>query len=112
MADPYRPGMTSTLDPNSSSSSTTWAWRLVKISAVAPAGVSANAESSSSRGRRKRDMREPLTIQVRYNGGPESSWVIWARGMCRRFPGHMRLDDVFQDLSAPRLGLGRPSSER
>lgn len=105
MVDPYPRGMTDTLDPNTSSPSTTWAWKLIKIKPSHPEGRRARSASTYAPNRR-RDVSKPLDIKVRYNGGPESSWVIWTRGGCRRFPGHMRIDDVFTLLSEPRLGLG------
>lgn len=46
-----------------------------------------------------RNPREPLTIQVKYRGGPECWWEISARGATIRRPGSLALHDVLRELS-------------
>jgi hypothetical protein len=81
-------------ESNSSSISTTWAWKKVKMRGLPhPEGTAAPQGRPFSRfGRRSR--RERTWIQVQYRGGPESSWLICRGTSCRRFPGHLCLEDV------------------
>lgn len=79
--------------------STKWEYRKVKLSSgTAPAGDSASA-TSTSRSARRRDSHKPMTIEIRYRGGPEASWLIAYRGVVRRFAGHQALHDVLSYLS-------------
>lgn len=79
--------------------STDWEWKKVKINR-APAGDSPVADGTAPpRARRKRDAHKPLTIRVRFRGGPTASWLIEYRGLTRRFEGHLALHDVMSYLS-------------
>lgn len=85
-------------ESNVSSGSTTWEWRKVRVrSGAAPAGDSANAVSTS-RFRVPRSRRKPIWIEVKYHGGPESSWVFSYRGLTTRFPGWMALEDALSQV--------------
>lgn len=93
--------MTDSAQPYTRSPSTKWEWKLCRVQAgPAPAGDSA-PQGHRSAVRRGRDAHLPLTIQVRYRGGPEASWLITYRGLVRRFPGHLSLHDALATLSAP-----------
>lgn len=86
-------------DQNTRSPSTRWEWKLVRVKAApAPAGDSAPG-AHRSKGLRERDAHIPMTIEVRYRGGPEASWLIGYRGRTKRFPGHLHLHDVLWTLS-------------
>lgn len=74
--------------------STTWQWKRVKMRRPA-GGPSSTPPKASSRLSRWRP-RSPLTITVRYHGGPEAWWCIKARGCEFRFPGHTALHDVMR----------------
>jgi hypothetical protein len=74
---------------------TQWHPETDKISAAPAQGTSTAPEGVRPGGKRKwsRDRYEPLNIEVRYRGGPEASWLITARGVSWRFPGHLSLHD-------------------
>lgn len=92
--------MTRTDEQYTCSPSTKWEWRLCRVAAgPAPAGDS-RSQSVHSRSRRSRDAYLPLTIQVRFRGGSEASWLIQYRGLAKRFPGHLALHDVLAELSS------------
>lgn len=80
------------------SPSTTSAWRYGKIRR--PAGGQGDSGPKGHRWRRlpPRNAREPLTIKVKYRGGPEAWVEIHARGDVGRYPGHAYLVDVLSDL--------------
>ncbi len=42
--------------------------------------------------------RRPLTLQVAWRGGPESWWLVSARGRHGVFPGSMALEDVMAQV--------------
>ncbi len=46
----------------------------------------------------RRNMRDPLTMKVRYRGGAEAWWLIEARGRSVAFPGHMCIHDVMREV--------------
>jgi hypothetical protein len=78
--------------------STTFAWRKVKMKPP-PAG---HDTARAKRGRWHHLPRWPrtrdLTIKVAYRGGPESWWLVTARGSTGVFPGHLALEDVMVDV--------------
>jgi hypothetical protein len=78
--------------------STTYEWRKVKICESShPEGTARQRRSAPPR--RTRDQWKPQTIEVRYRGGPESSWLIRFGSIYLRFPGWMCLDDVMRKLA-------------
>lgn len=79
--------------------STTWAWKRVKI---APPPEAREADGRKP-GRWFRlppwPPRRPLTISVKYRGGPECWYEVHARGSVGRFPGVTALDDVMREIT-------------
>lgn len=91
--------MTNNEVQNTSSPSTAWEWKRVKKrSGSAPAGDSPTA-GRSSQPRRKRDGHLPMTIQIRYRGGPSCAYLIEYRGTCLRFDGFEAIHDVMQIIN-------------
>lgn len=45
-----------------------------------------------------RNPRDPLTVMVRYRGGPEGWIEVHARGSMGRFPGHVSLFDALAEV--------------
>lgn len=74
--------------------STTWAYRKVKI--ARPPGGHATARSSMYgwRSLRRSERRMKIRITVSYRGGPQSYWLVEARGRHAVLPGHMALEDL------------------
>lgn len=91
--------MTYHLKKNTSSSSTTWYSRPDRMSAAARQGQQNGPKAPKFSSLRKRDPREPLTIQVRYRGGSEAWWLVEARGTRQAFPGHLSIHDVMQRVN-------------
>lgn len=46
-----------------------------------------------------RNPREPLTLSIKYRGGPEAWYEVHARGSVGRFPGCVSLHDVMCEIS-------------
>lgn len=84
-------------DP-SSAPSTTWEWRKVKMKPPPAGHGTARAKRGRWYGLAVWPRREPLTIKVGYRGGPESWWLVTARGRSGVFPGHASLEDVMSDV--------------
>lgn len=78
--------------------STSWEWRKVKMKPP-PAG---HSTARAKRGRWHRFPQWPrtraLTLTVAYRGGPESWWLVTARGEHGVFPGHLALEDVMRQV--------------
>lgn len=84
---------------NVRSGSTTWEWQKVRVRAgSAPAGDSP-PQGVAPKPLRRRDHHKPLTVVVRYRGGPQCSWLISYRGKSHRFEGWLALHDVLTALS-------------
>lgn len=83
---------------NGRSGSTTWVWESRKILAPPTGQQRVARRASDSALLSARDMREPLTMTVRYLGGAEGWWEIKARGRTYRRPGVRALHDVMLDL--------------
>jgi hypothetical protein len=76
--------------------STTWVPETDKIRAAPAKGTNtASAEPipPKQRGRRRQDYSWH-TLEVRFNGGPEASWLIRDGGKTWRYPGHLCLHDA------------------
>lgn len=43
-------------------------------------------------------LQKPLTIKVKWRGGPEASYEVHSRGTSGWFPGHMSLHDVIWEI--------------
>jgi hypothetical protein len=66
---------------------------------TAPKVANSTAERSSSFRRLPwRNPREALTIEVVYRGGQEGFIEVRARGVVKRFPGHLALFDVMAEV--------------
>lgn len=83
------------------SPSTNWEFRKVKI--AGPRQGNAQRERSEPRSFRvgRRDERKPLSVEIRYVGGPEAHWVVKARGGSWKVPGHRCLHDALLDVNGP-----------
>lgn len=55
-----------------------------------------------------RRLKEPLSLEVQWQGGPESKWVLRFRGIYRTYPGCLCIDDVLMDLYAERWAVKTP----
>jgi hypothetical protein len=98
VSQPYTTHETS----NTRSASPTWAWRKVKLKS-APAGDSApQALRLGSRPARRRNRNKSLWLEVTYQGGPESSWLVKTRSCCWRFAGYFTIEEVMQWANADR----------
>jgi hypothetical protein len=49
-----------------------------------------------------RNPRDPLSITVKYRGGPEAWYEIHARGSMGRFPGYVSLHDALSEINGER----------
>lgn len=86
--------MGSEREPNGRLPSNTFGWRYVKISRAPQASDTARRRRSAWWSRPERNPREPLTLTVKYRGGPECWYEIHARGCTGRFPGHVTIHDI------------------
>ena len=82
-------------DSNRRTQSTTYALKRVRITRRPAANKHSRRQASSLA---RRDKREPLTITVRYRGGPEAWWEIKARGQTLRYPGWLDLNAVLCEI--------------
>ena len=87
---------------NERSVSTTFAWKRVKISRPPEATPAATTKSSRWRRLPRRDSRKPLTVVVKYRGGPECWVEVRARGEVNRYPGYTQLVDLVRDMNGER----------
>ena len=79
---------------------TQWTPVIDKLKAAPAKGTSTAPKGPQARipTRRGPDKYKWISIEVRYNGGPEASWLVRARGVTWRFPGHMCLHDVLDRM--------------
>jgi hypothetical protein len=84
--------MPETTPPNEGSPSTTWEWRRVKI-APAPQAKS-DRERSESASLLPWPRQKPITVVLKYRGGPECWVEVRARGRVWRRPGHTAIYDL------------------
>lgn len=73
-----------------------------------PAQKSARLQDAPLRRLARRDPRKPLTIEIRYVGGPESLWAVRARGQTWKVCAHECVADVFMAFSAAVWAVSRP----
>ena len=78
--------------------STTYEWRRVKITrrTAAPSKPAPKGHRFSGLSAWRR--REPLTLTVKYRGGPEGWIEVRARGRVAMYPGSLYVLDVLQDV--------------
>jgi hypothetical protein len=79
--------------------STTWEYRKVKIKALAAPHGSASPQGTPSKPLVRRDRRSPLTLSIKYRGGPEAWYEIETRGRTYRFPGSTYLHDALECIN-------------
>lgn len=79
--------------------STSWEWRQVRMSRAPQATGTARAERARRQTLPRRDPREPLTVTVRYRGGPECWWELRARGAVWRVPGYVSVHDLMARIN-------------
>lgn len=78
--------------------STTWTWRKVRVLRPPKAGSDDARRAASQAVLSPRDLREPLTITVKFRGGAEAWWEIRARGRTFRRPGHVAIHDLMREI--------------
>lgn len=86
-------------DANERTPSTNWEWGLRKIRSAPPAESRAERSESSLGSLLAWPRRKPLSITVKWRGGPEAWWEIRARGRTIRRPGHLALHDVLCEIT-------------
>lgn len=79
--------------------STTFEWKLVKVRR--PAGGQKHSQPKAGRwwSRPPRNPREPLTVSVKFRGGPECWYEIHARGGVGRFIGTTSIHDIMVEIN-------------
>lgn len=79
--------------------STTWEWRKTKIRR--PAGGHSGSAPKALRwfSLPPRNPRQPLTISVKFRGGPECWYEIHARGQVGRVPGWLCIHDLMVEIN-------------
>lgn len=78
--------------------STNFAWKRVKIKPPPAGHVTARAKRGRWWGLATWPRSRSLTITVSYRGGPESWWLVKARGRHGVFPGVAALEDVMASV--------------
>lgn len=87
------------LDPiEQTFSSTIWEWRKVKMKPPPAGHKTARAQRGRWRHLRQWPRTQGITLTVAYRGGPESYWLVTARGSHGVFPGHACLEDVMHQV--------------
>lgn len=81
--------------------STTWEFRKVRVRPAPPGQGTQCVGGASPAKLRPRRAEKPLSVTVRFRGGPEASWLIEYRGVAWRFPGHVALHDALTFLQGP-----------
>lgn len=92
-------GMDANEQSNPSSLSPTWEWKRVKMRR--PAGGHSGSQPKAGRWFRRppRNPREPLTISVKFRGGPECWYEVHARGCIGRYPGYVSIHEVMAEIN-------------
>lgn len=78
--------------------STTWEWRKVKMKPPPAGHGRVRAKRGRWYGLAQWPRRRSLTLTVAYRGGPESWWLVTARGRHGVFPGSAYLEDVMASV--------------
>ena len=95
-----RKRLEATTETNARSESTTFEWKRVRMRRP-PEGEKRRAQRVRSRYTlTRRNWLEPLTVVVRYSGGPEGWIVVKTRGAEWRYPGYVTLLEVLADVNA------------
>ncbi len=78
--------------------STTWQWKRVKMKPPSAGQDGARAKRGRWHGFPVWPRQRPLTVKIVYRGGPESWWLVTARGRHGVFPGVAALEDVMRQV--------------
>jgi len=91
--------MDTTQDANTSLESPRWEWRRVKMRR--PAGGHSDSRPKGGRWRwvGPRDPRQPLTLSIKFRGGPECWYEVHARGQVGRFPGYVSIHEIMDEIN-------------
>lgn len=76
--------------------STTWAWKHVTIDPPPAAPPAQRPKDPSKPPLSHWDRRTPLTLQIRYRGGPEAWYEVKGRGRTWRVTGDIGIHDVME----------------
>jgi|SRR6185436_14047696 len=79
--------------------STTFVWRRVRIAGSPQGQKGQPPKASSLRRLSRRNMRDRLTVTMKYRGGAEGWVEIEGRGVTMRVPGHRAVIDVLRALN-------------
>jgi hypothetical protein len=74
--------------------STTFEWRKVKMKPPPAGHDTARAKRGRWYGLATWPRRRTVKVEIVWRGGPESWWLVKARGRHGVFPGHAALEDV------------------
>lgn len=92
----HRRVMTMEPEPNVGTPSTTWEWRRVKMQR--PPEAKERAERSESSSLLPWPRSKPVTVVLKYRGGPECWVEVRARGRIWRRPGHTAVYDLLTEV--------------
>jgi hypothetical protein len=79
--------------------STTWVWKKCILRGTPRPLKGKRERSELRRPLSSRVPTKPLSIEVRYRGGPEGDFTVTSRGRSWRFPGHYQMIDVIQFIN-------------
>lgn len=85
-------------ESNGRSVSTDWEWRKVKIRRPPEATGTVSPKARRFRHLPWRDPRQPLTLTIKFRGGPECWYEVHARGSIGRWPGYMAIHDIMSEI--------------
>lgn len=94
----YFPDMAANHESNERFPSTTWEWKKVMVKRRPQGPSDTAAEGVLIPPLSRRDSRTPLTLTIRYRGGPEAWWEVKARGRTWRRPGWIALQDLMTEI--------------
>lgn len=84
---------------NTRSASTTWAYKRVKVRRPAGGQKPSGPQARRWALRAPRNPREPLTLTIKYRGGPEAWYEVHARGEIGRMPGVTSIHDLMEEIN-------------
>ena len=86
-------------ESNDSSPSTRWEWRQVKVRPTAGGQKDARRRRGRFFGLPPRNPRQPLTLTIKFRGGPECWYEVHARGQIVRYPGVRCLHEIMDEIN-------------
>jgi hypothetical protein len=78
--------------------STTFVWKQVKMKPPPAGQDAARAKRGRWHGLATWPRRRSVTVTIYWRGGPESWWLVKARGRHGVFPGHCAIEDVMAQV--------------